>query len=251
MEKLIYAILSVKSNPEKINLFLSGVQGIGDIDLNAVSVNELSTVVCSLHKADFIADKLNAIAYAGVIDALAKEFTLLPMRFGSFMGSDEEIVGMLERNYDSIRQNLEIVENKYEFGLKVFCDPEQIRIQLSEDLDAGKDSALDAEEEKGNSVFRTYINKKLKEHRLEESRLKFADSVISMISDRLSEMNAISKFKKIITETNIIDALFLLDKERKDELINTIIEIQNHYAGLKFVLTGPWPPYSFVDVAIK
>jgi hypothetical protein len=49
----------------------------------------------------------------------------------------------------------------------------------------------------------------------------------------------------------MVDAVFLIDRRNQDELVNTISELQNHFSGLKFVLTGPWPPFSFVDITIK
>ena len=50
---------------------------------------------------------------------------------------------------------------------------------------------------------------------------------------------------------NIIDAVFLLEKDKKEDCINVVNNLQNKYPSLNLMLTGPWPPYNFVDITIK
>ena len=250
MEKIIYAILSVK-NPEKLNTLLFGMKGIAGADLCGVSFDEISAVVCDISRADLIVDRPNAIEYAGVIEKLAQQFTLLPMRYGSLMESIDSINKMLGRNYNEFQQNLQKVQNKCEFGLKIFCDSEKLKADLREKSEADTKTPAQLAPEIKNSVYRDYVNKKLKEHRLEELLLTYVDSVIAEITGCLARLNAVNKFKKMATATNIIDAVFLLEKDRKGELIQTVEDLQNKNKGLNFVLTGPWPPYNFVEITIK
>ena len=246
---MIYAILSVQKPPEA-NALLEGLTGMSGEPLQMVSVNDISAVLGDMNKADLVADKTNAIRFAGVIDQLAMHFTLLPMRYGSFMQSDDTIAAMLERNYDGFQQNLHKVENRHEFGLKIFCDSEIIMEELRARSRADERNIIHAETEIKKSIYADYVNQKLKLHRLEEMLLSYVDSVIAEIIQSLSNLNANHKIRKMVTPSNIIDAVFLLEKNKKTELVQTIEAIQSKYPGLKFVLTGPWPPYNFVDFAV-
>ncbi|NQU88214.1 MAG: GvpL/GvpF family gas vesicle protein, partial [Mariniphaga sp.] len=196
-----------------------------------------------------IADKSSAIEYAGVIENLAQQFTLLPVRYGSVMESTDMIKKMLERNYIEIQQNLLKVENKVEFGLKVFCDPEKIKAGLKEKTEV--ETKTELLQNSKNSVYRDYLNRKLKEHRFEELLLSHVDTIILDITTHLAQLNSIQKFKKMVSATNIIDAVFLLEKNKKEDCINVVNELQNKYPSLHLMLTGPWPPYNFVDITIK
>ena len=251
MEKMIYAILSVKNNPEKLNVLLSEMKSLSDVDLYPVSCGEIVAVVSDIKRADLIADRSNAIEYAGVIETLAQKFTLLPVRFGSVMESTDAIIKMLERNFNEIQRNLQKVENKFEFGLKIFCESEKLLAELKAKSEDDAQTPAKPAPERKNSVYREYVNMKLKEHKLEELMLAYVDSVIAEITGCLAHLNAISKFKKMATPTNVIDAIFLLEKDKKDELIQAVERLQNQYPVLSFVLTGPWPPYNFVDFAVK
>lgn len=251
MEMMIYAIAAVKENPDGLIALLSGTKGISGAGLDAVGLNEISAVVSEVIRTDVIADQSNALAYAGVIETLAEHFTLLPVRFGSVMKSIDAVANILEKNYGEILCNLQKVDNKYEFGLKVFCDPGKIQADMKAASEAGNEPFANPASESGNSVFREYVNRKLKEHRLEQSRLKYVESVIAEITGCLAGFQSINKFKKMTSETTIIDALFLLDKERKAALIHSVGDWQSKYSGLNFVLTGPWPPYNFVDFTVQ
>jgi hypothetical protein len=251
MDKMIYSILFVKNNQEKLNTLLIAMKGISGANLYAVSIDEISAVVSDIKRTDFIADNRNAIEYAGLIENMAQQFTLLPMRFGSIMNSTEIISNMLEKNYSGFQKNLQKVENKSEFGLKIFCDTGKLKAELNLKSEETSETSQKPVTENKNSVFKEYINQKLKAHRLEETLMGYIDSVIAEFNGFLIELNAEKKIKKMTTATTIIDAVFLIEKDKKAELVRAIEDMQGKYSELNFILTGPWPPYSFVDVTLK
>ena len=251
MEKLIYSLVSVKNNREALNVLLADMKGISGVDLFVVATDEVAAVVSDFDRSGFTTDRAMAIEYAGLIEIMAQQFTLLPVRFGSVMESSDKIHKMLERNYHDIQQNLQKVDNKCEFGLKILCDPEKIMADLKGKTEAIININGTPSGENKNSVFREWVNKKLQEHRLEEMMITFVDSVIAALTIPLDRLNTISKFKKMATAITIIDAVFLLDKEKKKSLIQSVEEIQKQFPGLNFLLTGPWPPYNFVEIVLK
>ncbi len=251
MDLLIYAILSVKNDSEKLNVLLAEMKGVAGADLAAVAFESTSVVVSNIQRADLAADRNTAIEYAAVIETLSQHFALLPVRFGSVMESKEAIISMLEKNHPDIQKNLINVENKYEFGIRIFCQPEILRAELRAKSEAMYKNLLPPATETKNSATWDWVNKKLREHRLEELLIAHVDSVITDITEQLDRLNAISKIKKMVTPTTIIDGVFLIDKVLKDELIHIAGDLQNKYHGLNFILTGPWPPYSFVDFTVK
>jgi len=251
MDKMIYAILSVKNNQEKLNLILVGMNGIAGANLNMVSLDGISAVVSDIRRGELIADKSNALAYAGVIENLAQQFTLLPMRYNSLMESTDSIIKILKRNLNEIQLNLRKVENKCEFGLKIFCNSEKLRAEMKAKSVANTKTPAKPAIENKYSVYRDYLNKKLIEHRSEELLLTHVDKIIQDITTHLAQLNPIHKFKKMTTATNIIDVVFLLEKDKKEDLIHIVKDLQNQYTGLRLMLTGPWPPYNFVDITLK
>lgn len=251
MGKLIYAILSDKVNHGTLNALLPGMKGIAGTELVAVSFDQISAIVCDIRKADLIANQANVITFAHVIEPLEQLYPLLPMRFGSILESTGSVQKMLEENYAEFRNNLQKVENKSEFGLKIFCDTEKLKAELTTKTKVGGETSQKPDTGSKDSVFREYVNQKLKAHRLEEMLLSYIDSIVAEFTGFMVRLNAEKKIKKMTTATTIIDAVFLLEKDKKAELVQAIEDMQNKYPGLNFMLTGPWPPYSFVDITLK
>ena len=251
MEMMIYTLVSVKSNPERLKLLLSGMKGISDVDVYAISCAEIAAVVSDITKADIITDQDSAIRYAEVIEIISQQFTLLPVRFGSTFASEDALMKVIESNYTQIHHNLQKVENKFEFGLKVFCDSEKVLAELKSKSQTKETAPDTIESTSHNSIYRDWVNKKLKEHRIEESLLNYVDTVIATLTEQLIRLKTVNKIKKMITATTIIDAVFLLDKEKKEAMIKIIADLQTQYTSINFVLTGPWPPYNFVETTIK
>ncbi len=252
MGKLIYSLISIEdTSEESLTASLSAIAGISGAGLSAVCVNDISAVVSDVVKTGLISDRSVALEYSKVVETLEQQFTLLPVRYGSVVETIDSVIKLLENNYEAIHQNLQKVKNKQEFGLKVFCESDKLRTELKTNSDLSYRSPLKIQTNVNNSVYIDWMNAKLKEHRLEEQLLKYVDRVISDISNNLSELNAVNKFKKMASPTNIIDAVFLLGKDRKNDLIDAVKSLQNRYSSLQIILTGPWPPYNFVDFEMK
>jgi hypothetical protein len=251
MEKILYAILSVKENSEDLNDLLAGIKGISGAGLYSVSVRETSAVVGDIDRNDFKPDRTATIEFAEVIETLSHHFTLLPVRFGAILPSTQAVKTALSTNYTGIRQNLQSVRNKVEFGLKVFCDTENLKAELKTKLETGNKSEDVQSAATVKSVYRSWMDAKLAEYRLEVSLLNYVDAIISDILGSLSRLKTINKIEKLTSTSNIIDAVFLLEKDKKETFVIIVDELQNRYSSLHLMLTGPWPPYNFVDITIK
>ena len=249
MGKIIYSLVFVKKDSEKFTKLVTGMTGILGAKLSVVFFGEIMAVVSDLKKTNTVADKSNVVEYAKVIEILAQQFTVLPVQYGSIMESTEVIQNMLERNYSKFYENLEKVENKVEYGLKVFCDSKKIKKELATKLEP--DLITKPTKNNNPSIYKEYLNKKLKEHQFEKLLLEYVDTIIQDITARLSKMNPIHKFKKMESESKIIDAVFLIKKSKQEDLITTVKDLQKKHTGLHLMLTGPWPPYNFVNITIN
>ncbi len=251
MEKMIYALSSAKGNAKRLQGLLAGMKGVAGTDLYTLSSEEITAIVCDVDRSGLIADRSTAVEFAAVIDLLSQQFTLLPVRFASIMESAEAVINMVERNTHDILQNLHKVDNKFEYGLKIFCEPEMLLSELKAKSQATVKIEQTHAREVNHSVYREWVNKKLEEHRSEELIIKYVDSVVTEITIHLGRLNATSKLKKMTSASTIIEALFLLDKASKEALVASVEELQKTHTSLTFVLTGPWPPYNFVDFTVK
>lgn len=59
-----------------------------------------------------------------------------------------------------------------------------------------------------------------------------------------------SKELKLFSERLVLNASFLVDKDKIDDFSGEVGQLGNKYPNFKLQYSGPWPPYNFVDIQI-
>jgi hypothetical protein len=249
VEKIIYAIIASSRSSEELSDLVKGIQGISGSSLYALSFQDISVAVSDFSPSKFTITKELAIDFARVIEELSQSVTLLPIRFGTFLKSDEIVIQLLSNHYDSFLNNLQQVENKHEFGLKVLWNYEKGSEKIREASESEEVKASDYFSK--STIHTNYLLEKIRKHRFEDALLKHVEQLIEEISRHLAKLNPDCKFKKMVTPSIILDAVFLVKKSKKEEFIQAIETLKKQQSDLNFLFTGPWPPYNFVEIKIE
>jgi hypothetical protein len=246
VDKIIYAVMGNNCSQEELSNLVKGIWGISGSSLYALSFNNISIAVSDFSASKFVIDKEIAIDFARVIEQLSRKLTLLPVRFGTFLKSDEDILKLLNDHYDSFYNNLIKVWDKDEFGVKVIWDYAKGSEKIKEESDK-EDVKSDTYFSK-STVHTNYLLEKIRKHKLEDALLRHVEKLIEEISRFLAEINPECKFKKMVSNSLILDGVFLIEKDKKDEFVLAIEALKQQHNDLHLLLTGPWPPYSFVEI---
>ena len=246
MDKIIYAITGNNCSQEEMDDLVKGITGISGSSLYALSFKNISIAVSDFSSSKFVVDKEIAIDFAMIIERLSQKLTLLPVRFGTFLKSDEDILRLMTDHYDSFYNNLLKVWDRDEFGLKVIWDYAKgsEKIKDESEKEAVKLDTYFAK----NTVHTNYLLEKIKKHKLEDALLRHVEKLIEEIIGFLSEVNPECKFKKMVSNSLILDGVFLIEKDKKDKFVQAIEALKQQHEDLHLLLTGPWPPYSFVEI---
>ena len=77
------------------------------------------------------------------------------------------------------------------------------------------------------------------------------EQLVAEIFATLSGVCVASRANKPIGEKMILNAAFLVSRDREPDFDAKVKEIDTKYENLKFKYTGPWPPYNFVNIRLK
>lgn len=240
MSKCIYAILD---SGQRLDL---GLKGLARKPVYTLPYKDISAALSDIKKDKLDVNEKSALFYGEIIESIMKRYTLLPARFGTLVKDEGEVTELLEKNYNAFVNNLKQVEGKLEYGLKVLWDFEKVNLDISS-LNIKNTAGYDRL--KGNSPHKKYLLKKLKEHKFQEALMEKVKKIVEDIHTPLNNSSFSSKFSKMKTKRIILDAVYLVEKEKQDIFIGRFKELQNKHKDLEFLFTGPWPPYSFVDGA--
>jgi hypothetical protein len=225
-----------------------GIGGRGD-KVHSVPYKEFAAVASNCQLIVFDPTRENALAHEHVNELVMKDFTMLPMSFGTVFRTENDIREFLKGTYEALCDVLQKMDGKIEFGLKVNWDKDQVIREIGAE---NEEIRRLKEEISSNTLTSTYFSR-MQLGRIVESALQTkADAYVSEIYDALHDAAIASRSNKPIGDKMIMNAAFLIDREKTKSFDDQITDIASKYDNkLSFLYTGPWPPYNFVNIRLK
>ena len=245
----IYVYCIIES-PEPRSFGKIGIGGRGD-DVYTVHHNELAAVVSRTPLMVYDPTRENALTHEHVneIVMIDNGFTPVPMSFGTLFKTEEDIVEFLKDTYDALRDVLRKMRDKLEFGLKVNWDRDTVLADVERDYEEIRRLKAQIETDQQSS---TYFARMQLGRLVEQALAEKSETFVREIYDELREAAIASRSNKVIGDRMIMNAAFLVEREKADFFDKKVQEIGRRYEGkLKFTYTGPWPPYNFVTIRLQ
>src|SRR5579864_1641800 len=109
-----------------------GFGGAGE-PVYTAQFQDIAAVVSKTAVYIFDPTQENALAHEHVIESVMKSHTIIPMSFGTVFRTDDDIREVLKSIYNSLQDVLKQMAGKFEFGVKVTWDRDQIVEELKRD----------------------------------------------------------------------------------------------------------------------
>src|SRR5437870_10679718 len=100
-----------------------------------VSHNDLAAVVSDTPIVIYDPTRENVLAHEFVNETVMREFTLIPMSFGTVFRSEDDVLALLNSTYQALTDVLEQMQDKIEFGLKILWDRDKVVAAIERDND--------------------------------------------------------------------------------------------------------------------
>jgi hypothetical protein len=169
------------------------------------------------------------------------------MSFGTVFRTEDDIVELLRSAYDAFKDVLVKMQGKLEFGLKVLWEPELIIDDIEKQDENLRLLRQEIQSQRGSTYFARMQYGRLVDSLLQERSEELANEI--MVS--LADVSVASRANKPIGEKMILNAAFLVARDREEEFDAKVKEVAARYDHLSFKYTGPWPPYNFVNIRLK
>ena len=243
--KYVYCIIQSK---EPRSFGPIGIGGRGD-KVYTVHHRDLAAVVSDTPLTVYDPTRDNVLAHEQVNETVLRQFTVVPLAFGSLFRSEQDIIEIMRRTYDTLRDTLVKMEGKVEFGLKVNWDRERVMAEIEQQNNEIRQLKQQIDQSASNSAYFAQIEL----GRLIEAALKErADSYLHDIYVMLRGTVLASQANKTIGDNMIMNAAFLIERAREADFGRRVEEAAaKHDDTLSFKYSGPWPPYNFVQIRLK
>lgn len=223
--------------------------GVGEADVYTISHQRIAAIVSDTGFSEIDPTRKNVHAHTVVQDELLKEYTLLPMGFG-MVATEDEVRGLLEKNYEGLTNELNRLAGRIEVELKVFWDQEAIIKELQ-----GKNQELSRLKAKINAASSPIeaqnllaMAGKLVENIVLDWKTRYAE----MVYTTLNELSYDAKMNNPVGLKNLLNASFLIEKSRESKFKEQVYKLDSKFQGkVNFKYVGPMPPYNFVDLRLE
>ena len=243
--RYVYGILEGK---ELMNFGKIGIGGAGAM-VYTVNYQDIAAVVSATTVYIFDPTRENALAHEHVIETVMRNHTIIPMSFGTVFRTDNDIREVLRSIYPSLKDVLQQMGGKLEFGLKVNWD----RDQIIEDIKREDEEIRHFHQEIIRKHLQsTYLARMQLGRMIDKALAERSISYVRQIYEALRGVCVASRDNQPIGDKMIMNAAFLVDRHREAEFDSAVNRIARRYGQrLKFKYTGPWPPYNFVNIRLK
>jgi hypothetical protein len=243
--KYVYCIVKTEQDRD------FGPIGIGEGGRRVYTVHhrDLAAVVSDTPIRIYDPTRENVLAHELVNETVMREFTVIPMSFGTIFRTREDIAELLKSTYRAFDDVLEKMRDKIEFGLKVLWDREKVIGKLEETDDEIRRLK---QEITSNAQSSTYFAR-MQLGRLIEGALEgSANRYVMDIHESLKPVAVASRSNKPIGDRMIMNAAYLVERSREQEFDEAVKGLSRKYEDLlSFKYTGPWPPYNFVNIKLR
>jgi Gas vesicle synthesis protein GvpL/GvpF len=243
--RYVYGIVEAK---EQATFGKIGIGGAGEL-VYLVKYLDIAAVVSKTSVYIFDPTRENALAHEHVIETVMKTYTIIPMSFGTVFRTDDDIREVLKSIYSSLKDVLNQMAGKLEFGLKVNWDREQIIEELKQD---DEEIRQFHQEIIRKHLQSTYLARMQLGRMIDKAMAERSTQYVREIYEALRSVCVASRDNQPIGDKMIMNAAFLVERNREAEFDGVVNRIARRYGKrLKFKYTGPWPPYNFVNIRLK
>jgi gas vesicle protein GvpL/GvpF len=226
-----------------------GPLGIGPepAETHTVNFRDIAAVVSRTPMVVQDPTRDNVLAHQRVNETVMQKHTVIPMSFGTVFKTDDDIIELLRSAYDAFIDVLNKMQDKFEFGLKVLWDRDQIIREIEEEDEDIRRLKSEISSQKGSTYFA-----RMQYGRLIDAALQArSERYVAEIFHGLRDVSVASRANKPIGDRMIMNAAFLVGRETEQAFDSRVKEIGQRYDKLTFKYTGPWPPYNFVNIRLK
>ncbi len=226
-----------------------GLLGIGPepSEVHTVHYRDIAAIVSNTPMVVLDPTRDNVLAHQRVNETVMQEHTVIPMSYGTVFKTDDDIMELLRSAYDAFTDVLNKMQDKFEFGLKVLWDRDQIIHEIeSEDEDIRRLKG-EISTQKGSTYFA-----RMQYGRLIDAALQAkSERYVTEIFEALRNVSVASRSNKPIGDRMIMNAAFLVARSLEQAFDARVKDIGQRYDKLTFKFTGPWPPYNFVNIRLR
>ena len=236
MSYLLYCIFGTSARQD-----LGLPAGIGRQPVFVVAHNGLSAALSELAQSDLVPDISQTLAYERVVEHFFRDQTVIPMRYGCQLENASEVISLLEDHHGEYQKLLGDLEGLNEMGIRVLLGESEAGVKTDAFV-VPPDTSL------GFSNSGTAYLAAKREHFLGLDRAVLDQRLL--VDELCGSLSGFFVRRRVespdLTRSRLLSLYFLVPRASVESFRQATRNLHPK-ESVKLLLSGPWPPYNFVD----
>ncbi len=236
MKLYLYCLIGDDAPTESL-VFSGENEGVSGSPVTRFCLGDFNLLVSDFAGSSVPLTRDNVLKHAAVVNRILTETTPLPFRFGT-LATEQELESFLNSRSEALKVKLELVRGCVEMSVKIISERESAEPPVPSNED----------EQKPGTAF---LREKRREILGSEARVSEAKTTADWLSKRLGDSVRRSQINTNATDKLILAAAHLVEWSTVEQYRAKLKQVQLERPELHFLVSGPWPPYSFADIDLE
>ena len=237
MKLYVYCLAEGIDDPaEGIDKLSHALRGVAGAAVRRLETGNFAVWVSDFAGEAVLVNRENALAHAAVVQSVLDRTTPLPFRFGTLV-TEQQLESYISARHEALRSKLEQVRGCVEMSVKIIWDRAWT-----------EQPATNSGQEKPGTAF---LSEKRQEILGGEARAAEAKRVAEWLEGQIREVVRLTHVNTNSTDKLILAAAHLVERNQVQQYRTTVAEARSQRPELHFLVSGPWPPYSFANIDLE
>lgn len=215
--------------------------GVGRQPVWVVAQEDLRAVVSRFLYPELVSNFSNVLAYETVVEWFRRYQTVIPMRYGCLFEDCSQIRQFLEERRKQFQLLLGELEGVVEMGVRILLDGASVEMQNP--AVPVWPRSLSSPPGSGTA----YLVAKRNHYAVLDGGSSKRNEIANMIRAQLSGLFVRTRTESSAWADGLLLSLYFLVPSTSVESFSQAVRSIRQQLSCKLLLTGPWPPYNFVD----
>ena len=207
--------------------------GISGAPVRLLEMDEFAVLVSDFNTETVAVSRENALAHAAVVRSVLDRTTPLPFRFGTVV-TEQQLRSYISARKPALQTRFALLRGCVEMSVKIIRE-------LS--------TANSAHGEITSGT--TFLQEKQREIRGSEQSAAEAKDISTWLHDQVKTLTRDEQVIVRPSEKLVVAAAHLVERAKIPQYKDTLAAAREKRPELHFLVSGPWPPYSFANIELE
>jgi hypothetical protein len=215
------------------------LRGIAGGEVRLLKAGDFSVVVSDFAGEKAPVNRENVVAHAAVVQSALEHTTPLPFRFGVVV-TQAQLESFVTARHDALKARLDLVRGCVEMSVKVISSAHNGEPRLEQQT-----TTL------GDKPGTMFLLEKRRELLGSEARAAEAQQIASWLQMQVGEVVRETRIETNLTDKLLLATSHLVERGVVEQYRTRLKSARLERPELNFLVSGPWPPYSFANIDLE